>query len=245
MANSLSFDGHDLSAYGLIVTGHNIPAIQSANSVQLPDKAYAADSMITAKSISLDVAITAASITTLKTYLDTIKYYLNTQTDKHLILDSLDDRYWLARFQALSGKIKNNLFTGSLDFICNDPCAYGNTEISNDYTDNEEPETITETPGGSALTEPVFQLTSSVLDATATIRIRNETTGMELTWGPGAIGIDEVLLIDCSLWHVTLEGVASMSLIAGQFPLLSPGANTIKVYGFTGNVNITYRNRYI
>jgi predicted phage tail component-like protein len=246
MANSFSFDGNDFSTYGLIVTGHNAPINQITDSVQLQDKAYAGDSKIPAKTISLDIAITADDVDTLKTNLDTIKRLLNYQEDKHLILDSLSDRYWGARFNGFSGKIKNSLFTGAMDFVCNDPYAYG-AEVSNDYTDNEEPETITETPGGSALIEPLYTLTSSVLDATASIRIRNETTGMEMTWGPGAIGVGGILSIDCTNWYVQMNGVASMLLLSAghQFPLLTPGANTIKIYGFTGNVNITYRNKYI
>ncbi|MBN1690455.1 MAG: phage tail family protein [Dehalococcoidia bacterium] len=214
------------------------------SAVQLVYKAYADDSKLTPKTISLGVAMTADDIATLKTNIDTVKGLLNTNVDQHLILDSLNDRYWNARFKSLTGRIKNVLFQGSLEFLCLDPCAYGNDEVSEDYTDNEDPEIITITPGGSALIEPVFILTSSVVDATADIRIRNETLGMELEW-TGAIGIGGQLSIDCAIWHVMLNGVASMN-ITGQFPVLSPGiANVFEIYGFTGNVNITYRNRFI
>ena len=247
MANSFTYRGYDFSTYGLVVKERDIPMTHEVDSLQLHYKAFATDSKIPPKTISLSVAVTAADVTTLKTNLDIIKRLLNTQVDEHLILDSLSDRYWLARFTGLTGKFKGVMFDGNIDFLCLDPYAYGNSEISHDYPDNENPETITETPGGTALIEPVFVLTSSVIDATATIRVRNDTLGMEITWGPGAIGIGGILSIDCSLWHVTLNAIASMSLVAAgsQFPILSPGeANIIKVYGFTGNVNITYRNKY-
>jgi predicted phage tail component-like protein len=217
------------------------------DSVQLHHRAFAGDSKVQPKVISLNIAMTAASIATLESNIDTVRRLLNTQVDEHLILDSLSDRYWLARFQNLTGKPKNLIFEGNIDFLCLDPYAYGNSVISSDYTDNEDPEEITITPGGSALIEPVFTLTSTVVDAAATIRVRNDTLGMELTWGPGAIGVGGQLVIDSSIWHVTLNGVASMSLTdpSGLFPVLSPGvANLIQVYGFTGNVNIAYRNKF-
>lgn len=245
MANSFTYRGYDFSTYGLIVKDRDIPMTHEVDSLQLHYKSFATDSKIPPKRISLSVAVIAADITTLKTNLDTIKRLLNTQVDENLILDSLSDRYWLARFIGLTGKFKGVMFEGNVDFLCLDPYAYGNSAISHDYTDNENPETITETPGGTALIEPVFTLTSSVVDAAATIRVRNNTLGMEITWGPGAIGIGGILSVDCSLWYVTLNGTASMATVVGQFPVLSPSeANSLKVYGFTGNVNIAYRARY-
>jgi predicted phage tail component-like protein len=245
--SSITFNSIDLSTYNLSLKKSSLPWQFSADSVLIQNKSYSSESRQPPRTISFDITVTGATSATLKTNLDAIKAALNTTSDKQLILSTLSDRYWNARFSSFSGEFKSpTVFSGSLDFTCVDPFAYGTSEVSNTYTDNENPETITETAGGTALIEPVYTFTSSVLDATASIRIRNETTDMEMTWGPGAIGIGGVLIIDCSTWIVTLNGTASMLLLstAHEFPLLSPGANTIKVYGFTGTVNITYRNRY-
>jgi predicted phage tail component-like protein len=245
MANSFTYRGIDFSTYGLVVKSRDIPMTHNIDSVELHYKSFATDSRIALKTITLDVAVTAASVTTLKTNMDTIRRLLNTQVDEHLILDSQNDRYWNVRFKSLTGRFKGIMFDGMIEFLALDPCAYDNSEVSNDYTDDEDPETIFETPGGSAIVEPVFTLTSTVNDGAADIKVNNVTLGMEIEW-TGAIAIGEELVIDCAQWVVYLEAVESMSTVSGQFPVLSPGvSNTLEIYGFTGNVNITYRNKYV
>ena len=244
MANSFTYRGNDFADYGLVVKERSIPMEHRIDSIPLHYRAFATDSKVEAKPISLDITVTAASVTVLKTNIDTIKRLLNTQVDERLILDSLSDRYWWARFRSLTGKFKGIRFEGSVDFICLDPYAYDNNEVSPDYIDNEEPETIQVTPGGTALIEPVFTLTADGQQHGVTVKVKNDTLGMEIQWA-GDLENGEQLAFDCSTWIVTLEGAASMSAVSGQFPVLSPGvANQIEVYDFTGNVNITYRNRY-
>jgi len=244
MANSLTYRGYDFADYGLVVEERSIPMTHRIDSIPLHWRAFATDSKIEAKSISLNITVTAASVAALKTNMDTIKRLLNTQVDERLILDSLSDRYWWARFKSLAGKFKGIRFEGSVDFLCLDPYAYDNTPVSNDYTDNEEPEVIQETPGGTALIEPVYTLTADGQQHGVTVKIRNDTLAMEIQW-VGDLEDTEILAFDCSTWIVTLDGVASMSAVSGQFPVLSPGvANQIEVYDFDGNVNIAYRNRY-
>lgn len=244
MANSFTYGAVDFSTYGLVVKDRDIPMSHTVDSVQLHYRQSATDSRIGPKTITLNVVVTAASVTTLKTNMDTIKRLLNTQVDTNLILDSLDDRYWVSRFDDIRGSYKGIKWEGRLDFICLDPYAYDNTETDDDYTDNEDPETITHTAGGTALIEPVWTLTATGNQPGITILLNNTTLGMELQWA-GDMLDTEILIIDSSEWTVTLEGAASMSGVSGVFPLLSPGvANTITVHDFTGNVNITYRNRY-
>jgi len=242
--SSFTFNGTDFADYGLVVKERDIPMGYEIDSTQLHYRAFATDSKVAPKTISLGVVVTAASVTVLKTNMDTIMRLLNTWDDEALILDTLSDRYWNARFKSLSGRFKGVKFEGNIEFICLDPYAYDNTEVSNDYTDNEEPETITETTGGTALIEPVYLLTADGQQLAATVTVRNDTLGLEISW-TGDLENGEDLKIDVPLWLVTLEDVASMSTVTGEFPLLSPGvANTIEVGGFTGNVKITYRNRY-
>ena len=245
MSNSFTYRGYDFADYGLVVLERDIPMEHEIDSVWLHYEAFATDSKIAPKTISLSIVVTAASVAALKTNIDTIKRLLNTQVDETLILDSLDDRYWNTRFKSLRGKFNGIKFEGVLDFLCLDPYAYDSAEVSNDYTDNEEPETIQETPGGTALVEPTFVLTSSVNDGAAVIKVNNDTLSMQLQW-TGAIAIGEKLTINCATWYVDLDGAASMATVTGQFPVLSPGvANQIEVYDFTGNVNIGYRNKYV
>jgi phage-related protein len=54
-----------------------------------------------------------------------------------------------------------------------------------------------------------------------------------------------VLEIDCENMLVKLNGVEDMLLASGAFPSLLPGANVINVSGFSGTLNIAYREKYI
>jgi len=244
MPNSLTFNGHDLSDYGLTVLSRETPISLSADSVQLQRTSFAGDSKVPPKQISLSVAVTAESVATLKSNLDIIQKYLNETTDKNLILDSLSDRYWLARFRSLTGTFKGSLFRGSLDFVCHDPLAYSNTETSTDLTIDADPKTVSVTPGGSALIEPVFTLTADGNLVAVTIKVENHTLEQEIEW-TGTVLDTQELAIDSANWIVYLQSVVSMATASGPFPLLTPGTNSIIVTGFNGNLNVKYRNRYV
>jgi predicted phage tail component-like protein len=241
---SFVFNNVDMESYGLSVLKVPVPSQQSASAVQLARVSYADDSIVPPMVLSLNVAVQGATQATVLGYLDSIKRYLNYQTDKVLTLDFYTDRYWNARFQSMQGEFKSPLvWMGTIEFVCYDPYAYANSETSTDFTITTSPQTITATPGGSALIEPVFTLTASGTHTSVTIKINNSTLSQELVW-TGTIPNGHELKIDSAFWIVYLQTVASMSTVTGIFPLLTPGSNSIIVTGFTGNLNITYRNRF-
>ncbi len=249
MSNSLSFNGFDLGVYGLIVTGHDISTEHRALSTQLLDKSHAGYSFRTPKSISLDVVVVGTSLTNLKSQLDNIRNILNEKASANLILDIQNDRYWLARFESFNGKYHSPLmFSGNLIFTCYDPLAYSVSELSHGHTlDVEDPKTIEETTGGTALIEPVYTFTAGDDITPATLKVKNLNLDEELTW-VGNITTAQTLVVDVPRWIVELVGSASMSGVSGQFPRLLPGqVNNVKITGFglLGTLNIKYRNKFM
>lgn len=245
MSNSLSFNGTDLSAYGLYVLSRDIPIYQMADEIQLQDRTYADRSRVVAKSISLSIEIVGTDAETLKANVDTVKRILNTQMDAILILDVESDRYWLVRLERLTGSYTYRIFKGNLSFSCYDPYAYDVEETDSPHVIDESPETVVEETSGTARIEPVYTLIADDDLPATTVSILNTETNMTLEW-TGDIEDDDVLVIDCQKWLVTLNGVPSMGTVDGQFPYLLPGQeNELQVSGFSGTLGIKYRNRYV
>ena len=254
MSRSLNFNAIDLSAYGLIVTHSNIPDFtQQYDSQLIKDISYAFTPKKPPKVIRLEVAVLAADRATLDGYLDSIKFVVVSEVARALKLDTITDRYWNAKKTTFEGGYKAaELWEGIMVFQADDPMAYDNTEVGvgNDYPINTAEKTIIETPGGTGYINPVWTLTPGE-DRTATIKLKNLTTGEEMQW-TGTVSSGHDLVIDTANWHVTDNAVASMAeVVAGSvFPRLAPGiANSIKVTALysaaNGNLNITYRNRYL
>jgi len=249
LSNSLSFNGTDLSTYGLIVTNESAAAFrQLVDFVQLPDAAYPFGATREAKSISLDIAITGSSYANVQSKLDAIKRILNQRASKHLILDVQDDRYYNAQFISLGGAYKSpRAFIGNLDFTCPDPVAHSTTETSSDFNINADPKTVTETTGGTDYIKPIYTLTAGEALNDVTIKVECVETEEELQW-TGSLANTEKLMVDVINWIVRKEGSTSMATVVGQFPRLLPGiTNHIKITGFgtTGALNISYRNCFL
>ena len=245
MANSLTFNGTDLTAYGLIVKTRDMPVEFSTDSVLVEDISYAGNSKVPPKNISLNVAITGASITNLKSNLDSIKSVLNVQIDAQLILDTLSDRYWMARFKRLSGTYKGIMFDGVLDFTCFDPFAYAvapssdATAIVNAVADNAIIFT-----GGNALIRPVYTILSDAIRVGTNVILHSDNTDEEIEW-TGNLANGTVLVFDTALWVVKKNTIEDMATVDGQFPtLVQDTTNLILTAGFTGTLTVTWRNRY-
>lgn len=252
MARSLNFNGNDLSAYGLVVTHSNIPDSRQKYASQLiQDISYGFKPKKPPKVIRLEVAVLAADRATLEGYLDNIKSAIMTEVAKIFKLDTITDRYWNAKQTDFGGKYRAaGMWQGVIVFQADDPMAYDNTEVDSDHVINTAAKTVIETPGGTGYINPVWTLTPGE-NRTATIKLNNLTTDEELQW-TGSVLSGKDLVIDIANWHVTNNAVASMSgVVAGsKFPRLAPGiANSIKVTALysavNGNLNITYRNRYL
>lgn len=249
MSNSLSFNDVDLSAYGLTVMSRTASDFaQRADYIQLLDGAYPFGAERLAKPISLRVTVVGTSHADLETKLDSIKLVLNERTTKHLILDTLSDRYFNAQFVSFAGNYQSPVaFLGDLDFVCPDPLAYGSEVSHNHALDVEDPKTITETTEGTGYIKPVYTLTAGEALNDVTIKVECIETGEELQW-IGSLTIGQTLEINVATWLVRKADVASMATVTGQFPRLLPDtANRITVTGFglVGALNITYKNTYV
>jgi len=247
MANSFSFDGIDMSTYGLTVQSTNLPDLsKDIPTIQLIDRAYAGTATRTPKTLTINATVEGVSVSDLYNKLDSIKQYLDIG-EAHFILDSLTDRYYNAELTDISGnKVSNTVWGGMLTFLCADPLAYSTTETSSDYNITTDPKTIVETVGGTGYVNPVFTLTAGETLSSVTILVNNLTTDEELSWEGSLVSSDE-LEIDVEHWIVYKNSAASMSTVTGQFPRLAPGANSIKVTGLstTGTLNITYRDTFL
>lgn len=243
----------DLSAYGLIVTHSNIPDFRQQYESQLiQDISYGFKSKKPPKIIRLEVSILAATRAILDGYLDSIKSTIVTEIAKTLTLDTITDRYWNAKQTTFEGTyMAAGLWQGIMVFQADDPMAYDNTEVGvgNDYPIGAVETTIIETPGGTGYINPVYTLTAGENLTDVIIKVENLTTDEELQW-TGSLTTGQELEIDVANWVVKKEGMENMSSVTGEFPRLAPNrANSIKVTALyssvAGNLNITYRNRYL
>lgn len=248
MSNSLNYDANDLSVYNLVVTSSRANILeQLVPFVQLKYKGYGSGIMRSPKNISITIAVTGISRANLDSNLDNIKKLIATETDSKLIFDILSTRYYMARTEKFDGQYISKLsFMGTIDFVCTDPLGYSTTLTNSNHNIDSDPKTVTETTTGTGLIDPVYTLTAGENLTDVTIKLENLTTDEELQW-TGSLANGEVLEIDVPNWIVRKEGSASMSTITGQFPRLMPGANSIKVTGFsnTGSLDIDYRNTYL
>ncbi len=244
---SFTYNSIDLADYHLSVISSNFFSFKQTHSLtQLRDLAIIGDYKRDALGLILNVIIQGTNAADVISNLDNVKKTLVGEEEKALILDSINTRYWNARLESLNGTfVANNSWQGNITFICPDPAAYSTTETSSNHTINADPKTITETVGGTAISNPVWTLTAGELLTSVTIKLENITTDEELQW-TGTIASGKALVIDSEYWTVKNDGTSAMT-ITGEFPRLKPGANSIKITGFstTGTLNVKYRNRYL
>lgn len=245
MANSLTFNGVDLSTYDLIVNNYEASVAFTVASIQLKDRAYADESNKSPKQITVEVTVTGTSRSDLNSNLDSIKKTLNNWNDKQLIFDAQSDRYWNARFQSLTGAYKSSsLWQGVLDFIAYDPAAYAVSETSTTVNLTSSPQTVSITINGSEKVDPVYTITPN--NTYTGVKIDNTTTDMDLDYTGALVNADS-FVVDCSAWTVKNNGTSVISGISStsEFPYLIPGANSLTVTGVTGTINIKYKERYL
>ena len=244
---SFTFNYVDLADYDLSVTSSSFFTFnQSLSYTQLKDYALIGSYKRNALGLRMNVVIQGTNAADVISNLDNVKKTLVSEEEKELILDSISTRYWNARLESLDGDfVANTAWQGTLSFLCPDPLAYSTTETSSDFNIDADPKTITETVGGTAITKPVWTLTAGETLSDVTIKLENVATGEELQW-TGSLVDEDTLEIDCQYWTVKKNGTVDMN-ITGEFPRLTPGANSIKVTGLstTGTLNITYRDAYL
>lgn len=252
MSFSITYNGNDLSTYGLTLKSEAdaLAAALDYSFIQLPDRAYASRPKFPAKSLNFEVVVKATSAAQLQTYLDAIRRICAQLTEKQLILDVISDRYWQARFTGMMGqRIAPSVWEGTLSFVADDPLSYATSETSSDFSIDADPDNIAETPGGSTYIKPIYTLTAGEALTDITLLVENIGTGEEFTW-TGSIGNGKLFVINVTTWYASNDGSSAMSGLntGNNFPRLIPGVeNTIKVTGFgsLGSLNIAYRDTFL
>ncbi len=244
MANSISFNGIDLSAYGLRIRKRSEDFNQPIESEPLTDKSYVFSPLRPGKEISFDVVVAAADLATLNSYMDSIRNVLNLRTAAALKIDAITDRYWMAHFTSFpKGLNTAKTWEGTLMFFCGEPAAYDNTETTGDsHTIDSDPDTFNEVVGGTAEAWPVWTLTAD--DAATVVTITNSTSGEELEITI-TLAATDVLEVDTQTMIVKLNGTENMGGVLGRFPGLLPGTNAFSIAGFSGTAQAVYRKRYV
>jgi len=246
--NSLTFNGVDLGAHGLIVRAADIDGSKIATQLlQLKDRAYGSIADREPKIIDPNISVYGSSKGDLKGKLDFIKLTLNQELDKQLIFDKYPDRYFMAKKVDLDGKNRGPyIWEGHIRFECAIPLGYGVVEVATVHTIDADPKTVTETPGGTGSIRPVYLLTATAALGAVIVLLKNTTTDEQLRW-TGTLANTNTLEIDTVTWLVKKNGVASMATMSGQFPTLLPAqANSLKVTGIaSATLTVTYRNRFI
>ncbi len=271
MANSISFNGVDLSAYGFtrergempIFSGFDAPSV----SLDRGDGSVSAPARIVRKSIAVSGLVIGAGRAALLTNLNAIAAALNQRTDCVLKLDNYADRQWRARVDGRpkAESIGTNVAKLSIDFICDDPLAEGlaDSTVTDTITASDTvkvPADIDGVPqilGGSAVAYPEIIITlSAPIGAPAAIAVENVARSERILWNEpagGALSTGDKVKFECSqrrmIVSVCPSGGAyaeSMAGVEGRFPGLTPGVtNTLTFTGAAGGVTIVYRNRFI
>ncbi|GAG91915.1 unnamed protein product, partial [marine sediment metagenome] len=162
MANSINFNGINLSAYGLVLTSGNPQDFkQRSAGQQIEDTAYSFNPKHLPKVFWLEVKILASNRATLDGYLDSIRAVIVTEIACALKFDIITDRYWMAKFSSIDGKyIAVGCFEGVIVFQADDPMAYDNDVISTPHVINAIEKEVLETPEGTGYILPVYTLTA-------------------------------------------------------------------------------------
>ena len=256
MANSIDFDGTDLSDYNLVVNSPGNHAFnQIVSRVQLQDRGYAFRPQREPRGISLEFTVTGTSRSNLDSNLDSIKRILTQLVVKQLKFDSLTDRYFNAILERFTGGYTSPVvFRGNMSFICPDPVAHSTTEntVTQDVDADPKtlyiPESSDEVVGGSAFLLPTFVLTAGETLSSVTLLLKNETTIEEISISSLSLVATDIVTIDSSLWTVTREAVAHMANVTGKFPRLEPNLRnqfTVTAFGTSGTLSVIYREAYL
>jgi len=248
---SFSFDGVDLKTLGVYLLADTeqqaLPPVRQ-RLVAIPGRhgAYDFAAQYEAREFRLECFISAPSHAQLMDRLASVARLLDvTRGPRALILDTIPDRYWLARvsdvIQVAAGAL-NAEFTVSL--VCAEPFAFSLTETVSTHTIDADPKTVLENPGGSAPVAPVYELTPNI-PISGTIRLGNITSNQEVLW-MGVLAAGDRLTIDAERYLVKKNDLDSMASVSGSFPRLNPDVdNELRVMGMTGTLKVTYRARYL
>lgn len=271
MANSIHYNGVDLSDYGATVMHQSavngfdawggdwsVPRSQIGRS----DGAVVAPSIKESRRIATQLLVDENAIDTsvssstpdFKTAMDTILKTLNEREDQVLWFDFLSDRYWDARVESVvPSLIRPTAAFVDVTFLCADPFAKARSSSSDTKTiTNVNGESETYTNNGTARTYPTLVLTCESGETLSQVVIVHEETNNRLEW-TGSMDTADMLRIRTapSLQLVDFQDSAddsytvSMSGVEGRFFYFQPGSNTLTFYNFLGDVQATWEDQYV
>ena len=244
---SITFNGTDLSTFGLELQQIAAPFTQEAKFAQLQDKAYLFEAVRPGKVIQLSCIIYADNLTDLLTNIDNINKVIAIKEPKPLILGHQTDRYWMAQFQQMTGP-----FTGigayeiELVFFAADPLAYAVDETIYITTLNTDPWIRTLNVRGTAPAAPIYTLTVGSAPYGSKIQFSNQKTSQTLILNQAPSAGDKYV-IDTVRWLVLKNGVPAMKVVEGQFPFAKPGSNTLSLSGAGAGatLKVQYHARFV
>lgn len=219
------------------------------------DGGVVAPSSYGVRSIEFLGLVQASGYSDLITHLDAIALALNERADCKLEFDEISDRYWMARFTGMSATpVSKDCAEITFQFLAADPHAFAATaseDLNNTITNaNGQAVTITPAVGGTCQAYPVLVFTSNA--SIGQVVVVHDTTDDRIEW-IGSLTSGDKLRIDCDPRSLLVEEcpsggeyAASMSGVEGRHPYLLPSqSNVLTIYGFTGNFDATWRNRYL
>lgn len=244
---SITFNGTDLSTFGLELQQITAPFTQEAKFAQLQDKAYLFEAVRPGKVIQLSCIIYADNLTDLLTKIDNINKVIAIKEPKPLILGHQTDRYWLAQFQQMTGPFTGiGAYEVELVFFAADPLAYAVDETIYITTLNTDPWIRTLNVRGTAEASPVYTLTVGSAPYGSKIQFSNQKTSQTLILNQAPSAGDKYV-IDTVRWLVLKNGVPAMKVVEGQFPFAKPGSNTLSLSGAGAGatLKVQYHARFV
>lgn len=262
MANSLAFNGTDLSGtnYGVTLMEMPVPVLASprvqTSQMALRHGGYARGGYSGILQIPCKVAVIGSSSSNLRAKLDNLNYLMAPENgDKSIKFDFISDRYWLGRLASpiAAPIIGDRSVVLDWTFLCADPIAYASSLTTQEVAVTTSPQTVlveadtsgADTVDGNVITYPTFlfyHTAASGLAKTTAIRIKNESTGHEIGV---TMDIDpgEYLRINCeteliehsdggSTWT---NANAYRSATYRRFPYLLPQVQNELTLTVTGN----------
>ncbi|MFA5187189.1 MAG: distal tail protein Dit [Patescibacteria group bacterium] len=263
MARSLTYNDVDFATYGLVVTdasgAQGLGAAVGSIDLSSGDGSVISSSRYQSRTIKVSAIVAAATHAAMLTAIDSVLLHLNLREDAELLFDAMNDRYWLARCvdHAVSYKPGSRIASLDLSFFCADPFGYAENESTDTTTlttstpGGGNSQTVTYTVGGSTTAYPVILLTANA--GTTAIKIQNTVDNAEMAWA-GILANGDKLRINCDPRVLLVDKMASgedhydadMSGVSGRFPALAPGTGEgVTIWGCTGTMLTTWRNRYL
>lgn len=257
MANSLSFGGVDLSAYGLTVRNGPLSLMASTDlaliTIPNSDRAVASEPYYQPRTISLDCVVVGSSFADLKSKLDSIAKALGSRELASLALDSMPDRYWMVwRRGEASVTITGSVASLGLEFVAPEPFAFKSGAASTGSMTWPDAGELSLLVGGSARTWPVLEFVAAA--PTSAVIVEHSDLDRRIGW-TGTLATGSRLRFDCDAWQVWYapddggDWALSMAGVSGEFFYLLGGGevvNTIRLLApGSGTLTATWRERYL